>query len=371
MSDRYESAKGWDPYEKIRKAAERTKMMTGPFELPFVSANADECAADEDHTEREQLFGPLWRSGEVAVLFGESGVGKSLLAVQVAESSAHSLGPAKRVVLFDFERTGKRFNERYTDNGVRHAFPDNLEILTVGDFAIPERFAGNINKYFQMSIQEAALEREASAIVIDNIDYMLPAAAGNAACIRIMKTLRLWANQSDCAILVVAHARARRKGERELTAAYIAGSPRIGDHADSVFAIARSSMGTKHRYIKHLKSNSGGLALPDGIVMACTLGRISRPETLAACFGDIHSEIVEYPRLPAVGGRPVHFDPSDDAQPFIGLNPIGPSHEHNHHRNYAAEARATKLAESRQIKRIRTSTTEMMLSREYARYLEG
>ena len=51
MSDRYESAKGWDPYEKIRKAAERTKMMTGPFELPFVSANSDECAADEDPAE--------------------------------------------------------------------------------------------------------------------------------------------------------------------------------------------------------------------------------------------------------------------------------------------------------------------------------
>ncbi len=355
MSDRYESAKGWDPYEKIRKAAERTKMMTGPFELPFVNANSDECTADDGQEEQVQLFGPLWRSGEVAVLFGESGVGKSLLAAQIAESSAHNLGPSKRVVLFDFERTGKRFNERYTDEGVRHSIPDNLEILTIGDFAIPERFAGNINKYFQTSIFEAAGDREAAAIVIDNIDYMMSAAAGNAACIRIMKTMRLWANQSGCAVLVVAHAKGRGKRAAELTEGDIAGSSRIGDHADSVFAIARSSMGTEHRYIKHLKSNSGALALPEGIVMACTLGRISRPETLAACLGDVHPEIVQYPRLPAIGGRVIHFDPSLDPQPFLGLNPIGPSHEYDHLRDHAAEARAIKGAGTKRLKRTRTT----------------
>ena len=39
------------------------------------------------------LFGEFWREGELALLFGAAGTGKSLLAVQLAESLARGLRP--------------------------------------------------------------------------------------------------------------------------------------------------------------------------------------------------------------------------------------------------------------------------------------
>ena len=77
-----------------------------------------------------EMFGTLWREGEVAVLFGDKGSGKSVLAVQIAEAIARgtkavantknwsgsvAAQPKPRKVLYiDFQRTQRQFAERYS-----------------------------------------------------------------------------------------------------------------------------------------------------------------------------------------------------------------------------------------------------------------
>jgi archaellum biogenesis ATPase FlaH len=91
----------------------------------------------------KQLFGEFWREGELVVLTGASGTGKSILAMQIAEAAAawraknppwpkelegedpaevpqevvdlyRGLEPATRVLYVDLERSEKQRTERYS-----------------------------------------------------------------------------------------------------------------------------------------------------------------------------------------------------------------------------------------------------------------
>ena len=66
------------------------------------------------------LFGEFWLEGELAILFADTGKGKSLLAVQIAESIARGrpIGPfemtgrPQTVLDLEFERSDKQFEMR-------------------------------------------------------------------------------------------------------------------------------------------------------------------------------------------------------------------------------------------------------------------
>ena len=54
--------------------------------------NSNECVKAGGANKRQtNLFGNMWRTGVVALLFGETGVSKSILAMQIAESIARGL----------------------------------------------------------------------------------------------------------------------------------------------------------------------------------------------------------------------------------------------------------------------------------------
>ena len=61
------------------------------------------------------LWLSLWYEGEVCCLFADSNLGKSIYAVQIADSIAQT----QRVLYFDFELSDKQFQLRYTDNEVK------------------------------------------------------------------------------------------------------------------------------------------------------------------------------------------------------------------------------------------------------------
>jgi RecA-family ATPase len=68
------------------------------------------------------LFGKFWYEGELCILFADSNLGKSILAVQIgnAINRGTSIDPfgfeaeAQPVLYFDFELTDKQFEARYS-----------------------------------------------------------------------------------------------------------------------------------------------------------------------------------------------------------------------------------------------------------------
>ncbi len=76
----------------------------------------------------KMLFGKFWYQGELCILFADSNLGKSILAVQIANaiSIGESMEPftyeaeAQPVLYFDFELTEKQFEARYSSNYKDH-----------------------------------------------------------------------------------------------------------------------------------------------------------------------------------------------------------------------------------------------------------
>ena len=74
---------------------------------------------------RKKLVGDLWFEGENTVLFADTNAGKSILAVQIADSISRgvSIDPleltaeAQPVIYFDFEMEAPQFSARYSING--------------------------------------------------------------------------------------------------------------------------------------------------------------------------------------------------------------------------------------------------------------
>ena len=81
----------------------------------------------------KMLFGEFWFEGELCILFADSNVGKSILAVQIADSiskkkeiTPFKLEAEKHAVLYlDFELSAKQFENRYSKNYDEHYYFDN------------------------------------------------------------------------------------------------------------------------------------------------------------------------------------------------------------------------------------------------------
>src|SRR5437667_10104831 len=76
----YESAYGWEPKDPYKKLLDdyRKKHPEDFCRASMLETRAaNECMRRDASNKRQaDLFGPLWRAGELAVLVGESGVGK-------------------------------------------------------------------------------------------------------------------------------------------------------------------------------------------------------------------------------------------------------------------------------------------------------
>src|SRR5438445_343199 len=118
----YDSAEGWDPDRDRREKflAEHKKRnprdYAPPPEMLFVRPVQEFVESGAQCGPMKQLFGPLWLLEEVAVLYAPTGLGKSVLAVQIAESLARGVPippfhetqpgcvvPPQRVLYLDME----------------------------------------------------------------------------------------------------------------------------------------------------------------------------------------------------------------------------------------------------------------------------
>ena len=69
------------------------------------------------------LWDCFWYEGELSCLFADSNVGKSILAVQIADCIAQT----DNVLYLDFELSEKQFQLRYTnEHGNLYTFPERL-----------------------------------------------------------------------------------------------------------------------------------------------------------------------------------------------------------------------------------------------------
>lgn len=217
--------------------------------------------------ELKAVFDPFIYEGECSILFADTNVGKSILAVQIAEEAAFA---GHRVIYFDLELSKKQFAQRYTNSrGEMYRFSDNLfrAEIDYGNYRGEQLEVEVLN-----SIELSVRNFKADFIVIDNITFLCLQSEMGVEAGALMLRLTELKRRYNLTMLVVAHT-PKRPAYEPLTQNSLAGSKRIANFADSIFAMGKSRKGENVRYIKQIKSRSGGIVYGGDSVMECTLAK--------------------------------------------------------------------------------------------------
>lgn len=192
------------------------------------------------------LFWGLWHEGETGCLFADSGTGKSILAVQMGMEIANN----EKVLYIDCELSDKQFQLRYTSNdGEPTIFPNDFYRCEINPGAV---YDGDFESTILKNIEDCALGIGAKVIIIDNLTYLCnDSEKGEKAGAFMLNLLRL-KKQYGWSLLVIAHT-PKRDLWRPLTANNLAGSKKLYNLFDCIFALGRSATESHIRYLKQLK----------------------------------------------------------------------------------------------------------------------
>jgi len=271
-----------DPWAIARTKAKNGGIITHlESALDIRPANDWMQRVDESVADASKLFGDFWLEGELCILFADTGKGKSILAVQIAESLARgrpidpfemtwTAPPTKgtseyetaTVLFLDFELSTQQFNRRYSgkptrDGGrfVRRRFHDNfIRAQLRVDQVVPPAFK-DLGAFLAHSILDAVQEYESRVLIIDNITWLRTSNTNASAALSLMQELKALKSREDLSILVLAHT-PKRPFARPLTVNDLAGNKMLSNFADSVFAIGESIQGPNVRYLKQIKPRS-------------------------------------------------------------------------------------------------------------------
>lgn len=196
------------------------------------------------------LWDSFWYEGELSCLFADSNVGKSILAVQIADRIART----DNVLYLDFELSDKQFQLRYTnEHGNLYTFPERLYRVSLDCNSLLE---ADFEEAIIGSIEQMALQTNSKIFIVDNLTYLCCAMEKGDAAGRLMIQLNNLKKRYELSILVLAHT-PKRSLDCPITSNDLAGSKRLYNFFDSVFAIGKSAQDGGLRYVKQLKVRYG------------------------------------------------------------------------------------------------------------------
>ena len=243
----------------------------------FTVRTANRCLEDAKQIPTPMmLFDELWFEQELCILFADTNVGKSLLAVQVAQSIASGtaipgfqLGvPGQGVLYYDFEFNDKQFEQRYSHSGISYTFSPNLYRIGYNPDCQAQR-VGNQDVFAE--IRSHIESYRSRVLIIDNLSYF----AGNSLetaqeAIDFMREMKVLKEEFRLSIMLLAHTPKRNKS-LSISEADLAGSAGLSRLADSLVAIGKGCESTDQRYIKQIKVRSAMLNYGAENVIKCRL----------------------------------------------------------------------------------------------------
>ena len=248
------------PRYTLKSTEEKTRI-DNPF---FKARTAKTRLEDSILMEKpKQFFDCFVVEGEVTVLFAPTNVGKSVLALQIADAISQGksdygfvseMTKGENVAYVDLENTDQQFAGRYSG----HIFSDNLKILEMPmgiEYTMEQLLA---------HLKDFIIEEKCKVLVFDNISFMGNLQSANEAMATI-KALRKLRDELNITILVVAHT--NKKNNKPMTINDLAGSAKVGNLIDAAFALGRVMGDTGLRYIKQLKARSGEKKYEDPVMI--------------------------------------------------------------------------------------------------------
>ncbi|HEY8783423.1 MAG TPA: AAA family ATPase [Mucilaginibacter sp.] len=225
----------------------------------------------------DMLFGDFWYESELCILFADTNVGKSILAVQIGNSLSRGepipgfcMKPQPANILyFDFELSTKQFEKRYSSDkhGNYHFSPNFYRVVFNPGAAGAHKF-GSYAGYINNAIENILITTGARIIIIDNITCLRSSTDSAASAISLMRNLLAIKNKYALSVLVLAHT-PKRNPAKPVSRNDLQGSKMLINFADSAFAIGESQAIPGQRYLKQIKQRSGSQVYGAANVCLC------------------------------------------------------------------------------------------------------
>jgi hypothetical protein len=238
----------------------------------------------------KRLFGKFWFENELCILFADTNVGKSILAVQIADAisrgGADGDNPelktevtAQKVVYFDFELTAKQFESRFSEAvegseayANHYDFHPNFyraeinpETSDIGGFAKFEDFLNH-------ALETTVVTSGAKVLIIDNLTYLRDETENARNALPLMKYLKALKAKYGLSILALAHT-PKRDSSKPLGRNDLQGSKMIINFCDSSFAIGESQRQPGLRYLKQIKARNTEIIYHTENVLMATVAK--------------------------------------------------------------------------------------------------
>jgi hypothetical protein len=210
-----------------------------------------------------KLLDIFFHTGELTILFADTGVGKSVFAVAAGDAIAAGKpfmglineAPPQTVLYYDFELSDKQFQKRYSDDKNNpYQFSPNFYVsnLSLNELTA---ISGNTNfdDLIAYNIERDVIEKQASVVIIDNLTFLKtqPMQEQDTALL-IMKKLTMLKRQYNLSMLVLSHT-PKIYNTSPLNITHLQGSKHISNFADGVFCIGKCSNDPAMRYLKQVK----------------------------------------------------------------------------------------------------------------------
>lgn len=230
----------------------------------------------------KMLFSEFWFQSELCILFADTNLGKSILAVQIGDSISTGNpidgfkleAKAQQILYFDFELSDKQFENRYSkDFTEHHKFNSNfLRIEINSDADLPQHIS--YDDYLNASIEQSIKDSGAKVLIIDNITYLRADNERAKDALPLMKHLKALKKKYDLSILALAHT-PKRDSSKPITRNDLQGSKMLINFCDSAFTIGESFTDSSVRYLKQIKQRNTEQIYDGNNVLLC---QIYKPE---------------------------------------------------------------------------------------------
>jgi hypothetical protein len=231
----------------------------------------------------KQLFGQLWYEGEICIFFASSNIGKSILAVQIADGISKGIplfGLLKcevefnQVLYLDFEMSIRQFSKRSSDeNGNMYNFSGKFFRAEINN---DSAFDGNtkFENWVIGEVEKVILETGINIVIIDNVSFLNPETEKASNVLKLMTKLKTLKKKHNLSLLVLAHT-PKRDNSKMITKNDLFGSSVLMNACDSAFAIGESRQNKDYRYIKQIKARDNEKSFDYDNVIIC---KIQKPD---------------------------------------------------------------------------------------------
>ena len=192
------------------------------------------------------LYPDIVLEGDLCIIFGQSGIGKTIFAMQIARHIAEN---GKRLLYVDCEMTPRQLGNRYETAN----FPPTFLRAEMDR----EHPAEDVLK----GIEEVAAANHVEVVFIDNITALGQSLDRSADAGTLMASLNTLKKRYNWTLVVLNHIPKMYSGNTPLSLSAMQGSAKINQLIDDAIGIAQSCIDSNLVYVKQCKWRNGELTM--------------------------------------------------------------------------------------------------------------